>query len=93
MQYRLEVSASPGQSGAPVMDDAGNIVAIIRSKDSDAADITYAVSSKALLRLLHDLPRQTGLRLPKANKLSNFSRAQQIEKLQDYTCMVQVYKK
>lgn len=93
MQYRLEVAASAGQSGAPVVDNNGNVIAIIKSKDNDAEGTTYAVSSKALLRLLHDLPKEAGIHMAKTNKFGSYSREQQIEKLQDYTCMIQVYKK
>jgi S1-C subfamily serine protease len=91
MQYQLDVTASPGQSGAPVLDNNGNVLAFIRSKDNDGARTTYAVSSKALLRLLQDL-KQADVALPRKARLSAYSREQQIEKLQDYTCMVQVYK-
>lgn len=91
IQYRLEVTAAPGQSGAPVLDNAGNVVGLIKGKDNESNSTTYAVSSKALLRLLHDLDAN-GIHLPKVNKLSTHTREQQVEKLQDYTCMIQVYK-
>ncbi len=93
MQYQLDVKAAPGQSGSPVLDNNGNVLAFIRSKDNAEERTTYAVSSKALLRLLHDLKQSEDLHLPKATHMSSFSREQQIERLQDYTCMVQVYKK
>jgi len=92
-QYRLEVPAGPGQSGAPVVDASGNIIGIIRSKDAQTESTTYAVTSKILLRLLRDLPKDKRPRLPQINRMTGLSRQQQIEKLQDYTCMVQVYKK
>lgn len=92
MQYQLDVKASPGQSGAPVLDNNGNVLAFIRSKDSDEERTTYAVSSKALLRLLHDI-KPSNVHIPKTARMSAYSREQQVEKLQDYTCMVQVYKK
>ncbi len=92
-QYRLEVPAGPGQSGAPVVDGMGNIIGVIRSKDAQTESITFAVTSKTLLRLLKDVPKEKRPRLPQANRMSGLSRQQQIEKLQDYTCMVQVYKK
>ena len=93
MQYRLEIAASPGQSGSPVVDDEGNIVGILNSKATETESTTYAISSKALLRLIHDLPKDANIRMAKANRLSNYSHEEQIEKLQDYTCMIQVYKK
>jgi S1-C subfamily serine protease len=92
-QYRLEVPAGPGQSGAPVVDASGNIIGIIRSKDAQTESTTYAVTSKTLLRLLKDVPKDKRPRLPLSSRMSGLSRQQQIEKLQDYTCMVQVYKK
>lgn len=93
LQYRLDVAADPGQSGAPVLDERGNVLALINGKDRETAGTTYAVSSKALLRFLQGVPRASQISLPKANRLSRLSREQQIEKLQDYTCMVQVYKR
>jgi S1-C subfamily serine protease len=92
-QYRLEVPAGPGQSGAPVVDGNGNIVGIIRSKDEGAEGITYAITSKTLLRLLRDVPKDKRPHLPSGNRLAGLSREQQVDRLQDYTCMVQVYKK
>jgi S1-C subfamily serine protease len=92
-QYRLEVPAGPGQSGAPVVDENGTVVGIIRSKDEGTEGTTYAVTSKTLLRLLKDVPKDKRPRLPMGNHLSGLNREQQVERLQDYTCMVQVYKK
>ncbi len=92
-QYRLEVPAGPGQSGAPVVDATGNVIGIIRSKDAQTESTTYAVSSRTLLRLLRDIPKDKRPKLPVSNHLTGLTRQQQIEKLQDFTCMVQVYKK
>ena len=93
MQYRLGMPAKPGQSGAPVIDNNGNIVAIVSGKETLSEGTTYAVSSKALMDLIHSLPKEVNLHLPKVNKLSKMSREQQIEKMQQYTCSVKVYKK
>lgn len=92
-QYMLKIPAEPGQSGAPVLDGNGNIVAIVTGKETESEGTTYAVSSRTLLQLIHDMPQGSRLRLPKANKLSGMSREQQVEKLQSYTCSVKVYKK
>ena len=90
MQYRLELPAEPGQSGAPVIDANGNIVAIVTGKDAKSLATTYAVSSKTMLHLLASLPQS--ISLPKTNKLARLNRTQQIEKIQDFTCVVNVYK-
>ncbi|XZF13345.1 trypsin-like peptidase domain-containing protein [Chitinophagaceae bacterium MMS25-I14] len=93
MQYRLELPAAPGQSGGPVMDAQGNVLAIVTSKQTESEGTTYAVSSKAVLQLLHGLPKRVSVDLPKSNKMGRLNREQQIKRLEDYTCIVQVYKK
>ncbi len=93
MQYRLELPADPGQSGAPVLDANGNVLAIVTAKGSQSEGNTYAVSSKALLQLVHSLPKEMNLRLPKNNKMGHMDREQQIKKLENFTCSVKVYKK
>jgi serine protease Do len=93
MQYRLELPANPGQSGAPVIDNNGNLIGIVSAKESQSRSTTYAVSSGALLDLLQNVPKEIKLHPPKTNKLSKMSRAEQIEKMQSYTFSVKVYKK
>jgi S1-C subfamily serine protease len=92
-QYMLDLPANPGQSGAPVLDGSGNIIGIITGKHADNGGATYAVGSKALVRLANELDKKENLRLPKINKLGRLSQQDQIEKLEYYTCSIKVYKK
>lgn len=92
MQYRLELPAEPGQSGAPVIDANGNVIAIVAGKESKSVGTTYAISSGVMLNMLRNIPQNNTIALPKSNKLSRLSRSQQIEKIQDFTCVVNVYK-
>jgi serine protease Do len=92
-QYSLVLPAGHGQSGSPVIDEKGNIVGILTATGNEPEANTYAVSSKALIDLLHKkLPPNT-LHLPKANKLGRMSREEQIRKMEAYTFSVKVYKK
>lgn len=93
MQYRLQIPANPGQSGAPVVGENGEIVAIITGKESETEGTTYAVNAKAVTDLIRSLPKENNIRLPKNNKLGKLTREQQIEKLEVYTCSIKVYKK
>jgi S1-C subfamily serine protease len=92
MQYRLDLPAEPGQSGAPVVDASGTIIGIISGKDPQSGHITYAVSSNTLLRMLRNIPQGKSIVVAKNNKLTGLSREKQIEKLQEFTCVVNVYK-
>jgi serine protease Do len=93
MQYRLELPADPGQSGAPVLDANGNVLAIVTARGSQAEGNTYAVGAKALIQLVQSMPKEMNVRLPKVNRLGKMNREQQIKKLEYYTCSVKVYKK
>jgi len=91
MQYRLELPASPGQSGAPVVDNSGNVIAIVTGKESESEGTTYAVSTAAIFDLISK--SDVNVKLPKTNKLGRMNREQQVERLEFYTCSVKVYKK
>ncbi len=95
LQYRLELPAQPGQSGAPVVDARGSVVALISGRETNGGGTTYAVSTAPLLRLLATLPADAGVQLPKAAgaALSRLPREAQIDKLEDYICIVRVYGK
>jgi hypothetical protein len=93
MQYGLELHADHGQSGSPVLDAKGNVLALLTAIGNQESN-TYAVSSKALVQMLQQsLPKDKALHLPKANKLAGLSRDEQIEKMEPYTFSVKVYKK
>lgn len=92
LQYTLELPVGHGQSGSPVLDEKGDVIGILTATGGDAEANTYAVSSKALIELIHD-KLDSPIRLNKSNKLHNLDREHQIEKLEAYTFSVKVYKK
>jgi len=91
-QYTLVLPAGHGQSGSPIMDSRGSVIGILTAVGSHGEANTYAVSSKALLGLLHN-GNNNNIRLPKSNKLSRLSREDQADKMETYTFSVKVYKK
>ena len=93
LQYTLDLPAGHGQSGSPVIDASGNIIGILTAISGPEEANTYAVSSNALMELIHPLLSDNNLRLPKTNKLSRLTREQQIEKMENFTFSVKVYKK
>lgn len=88
--YQLEMTANPGQSGAPVLDKNGDIIALITGKQSNTSGKTYAIHSGALVQLIESLPKANNLNLRNTNKLHNLDRTQQVNKLRDYVCAVKV---
>lgn len=88
--YQLEMTANPGQSGAPVLDKNGNVIALITGKQSNTSGKTFAIHSAALLQLIHSLPSDINLSLSSSNKLRGLDRTQQVTKIRDYVCAVKV---
>jgi serine protease Do len=88
--YQLEITANPGQSGAPVLDKYGTVIALITGKQSNTTGTTYAIHSGALLELIHSLPKAANIRLNESNKLNKMERTEQVKRVRDYICSVKV---
>lgn len=90
--YQLEMVANPGQSGAPVLDKHGNIVALVTGKQSNTSGTTYAVHAKALIQLINSLPSttQNQLKLPAGNNSRRLGRVAQVDKIRPYICSIKV---
>lgn len=93
LQYTLELPVGHGQSGSPLIDGKGNVLGLLTAVGSQTEEKTYAVSAKAITALLHKLPDEKSIKLPKAAKIAHMTREQQIEKMEQYTFSVKVYKK
>lgn len=91
--YQLEMVANPGQSGAPVLDQKGNVIALVTGKQSNTSGTTYAVHTNALLQLINSLPENTQkqIRLPKSTTgLKGTPRMAQVKNIRPYICAVKV---
>lgn len=88
--YQLEMTANPGQSGAPVLDKYGSVIALITGKQSNTTGTTYAVHSDALIELVQTLPKSTAIRLPESNRISKMERTEQVRKMRDYVFSIKV---
>lgn len=93
LQYTLDLPAAHGQSGSPVVDAKGNIIGILTAVGSPGEANTYAVSTTALYDLIKESPAIAKVHQHRNNRLSWLGREQQIEKMEDYTFSVKVYKK
>jgi len=50
---QLQTAISPGNSGGPVLDDAGNIIGLISFFMKDAQNVDYAVAPNEILGFLN----------------------------------------
>ncbi len=92
-KFQLELPSSPGVSGAPVLDENGNLIGIINSKQSISKGITYAIKSEVVKQLLDSVETTSAsnLLMP-SNSFSSKNRTAQIKSLNDFIFSVKVYK-
>ncbi|MVT10164.1 S1C family serine protease [Chitinophaga tropicalis] len=91
--YQVSIPVNPGNSGAPLMDNKGDVIGIVTGKQSTSDGIAFAVKSAHLKRLLEEMPKD---KLPKTqwnhkNRLEGLSRVEQVKKLEEFVYMVKVY--
>lgn len=90
-KYQLELPSSPGVSGAPVLDQSGNVIGIINSKESQSKGITYAIKTEVVKNTIDSL-KTISLASGKYSKLnSSAQRSAQIKNLSDFIFVVKVY--
>lgn len=91
--YQVSIPVNPGNSGAPLLDNRGDVVGIITGKQTTSDGIAFAVKSAHLKRLLEEMPKD---KLPKRewnhkNHLDGLNRVDQVKKIQDFVYLVKVY--
>jgi S1-C subfamily serine protease len=90
--YQLNVSANPGNSGGPVINGKGEIIAIITAKDAKADGVVYAAKSRNILTLLDKLKKMDDqyqvIKTPNKTDLKKLDRVHQVKKMEEYVFMV-----
>ena len=95
---QIAVAANPGNSGAPVLNNDGEIVGIINSSQRMAQGVVFAIRSKNIFRTLEDMKADSTLRkdstlnfplrLPVVSSIKGLPRHQQISKIEDCVFLV-----
>jgi serine protease Do len=94
VKYQLSMDVDFGNSGGPLLDSKGNVIAIISSKQAHT-DGAFAIKSKYLFKAIQaispDSLKSDRIILSSKSKFANLGRTQQVNKLQNYVFMVKVY--
>ena len=95
--YQISIPVNPGNSGGPIMDEQGNVIGLIRGKQSSAEATGFAIKSgfiKQIIDKLQDDSLKKDLTLStKKSSLKGMKRSEQIKKMQPFVFNVMVYKK
>jgi len=91
---QIAVAANPGNSGGPVINNNGEVVGILSTRQVQAEGVVFAIKSKNIYTALDELKEDTSfqnLRINSASTVKNLNRVQQIKKIQDCVFMVKTY--
>jgi S1-C subfamily serine protease len=95
---QIAVAANPGNSGAPVLNNDGEIIGVINSSQKMAQSVVFAIRSKNIFRALDDMKADSvlrkdstlnfPLRVPVVSSIKGLNRHQQIAKIEDCVFLV-----
>lgn len=96
LSCQITVSANPGNSGGPVLDEKGEVIGILSTKQIQADGAVFALKSKFIYAALDSMKRDTSttypnIRVSSVSTISNLDRVQQIKKIEDCVYMVKGY--
>ncbi|MBC7913780.1 MAG: trypsin-like peptidase domain-containing protein [Pyrinomonadaceae bacterium] len=93
-EYQVDITVNNGNSGGPLLDNKGNIIGVIKGKQSLSDGTGFAVKSKYILATIDSLQEHSvdsKIILNKRNSLTGLTIQDQYKKIQDYIFMVKVY--
>lgn len=96
LSYQITISANPGNSGAPVFNNSGEIIGILSTRQAQAEGVAFAIKSKNIYRMVEDLQEKDDttfkkIKLPTRSSLKGVERKQQIAKVEDCVFYVKAY--
>ncbi len=94
--YQISIPINPGNSGGPLFDEQGNVIGLIKSKNSNAEGTGFAVKSNYIMQLLNSIENDT-LKTElqsnsRKNTLRNLSRSQQLKRIEPCVYNIKVFK-
>jgi serine protease Do len=97
LSYQLQMSANPGNSGAPVLNNNGEIIGVLSTRQSSAEGVVFAVKSRNIFRLVDAFKKADTaaekIKLPSKSNLRGTQRKQQIAEVEDCVFYVKAFAK
>lgn len=96
LSYQLQMSANPGNSGAPVLNNSGEIIGVLSTRQSSAEGVVFAVKSKNIFRLVDSFRKSdtaAKIKLPSKTNLKGVQRKQQIAEVEECVFYVKAFAK
>lgn len=94
LALQITIAANQGNSGGPVVNRNGEVVGILKGKQTTAEGAVFAIQSKYIYQALSELQKKDtatrSIKVPTASTLRGFDRMQQVRKISGFVYMVKV---
>ncbi len=84
--YQISAPIQPGNSGAPLFDDQGNIIGIVNAKHKGAENVGYAIKASYLNNLVESVTSSSIL--PSNNTVSTMNLTNKVKNLEKFVFMI-----
>lgn len=94
LSCQIAIAANPGNSGGPVLNQNGEVIGILSTRQISAEGVVFAIQSKYIHSVINELKKNdtsyTKVKTPAVSSLKGMDRTQQVKKIEDYVFMVKV---
>ena len=94
LSCQITIAANPGNSGGPVLNQNGEVIGILSTRQVSAEGVVFAIQSKYIHSVLNELKKSDTaylkIKTPAASSLKGMDRTQQVKRIEDYVYMVKV---
>lgn len=87
VQYQISAPIQPGNSGGPVFDEQGRVIAVVSAKHTGAENVSYAIKTSYLQTLVDGLESSAGV-MPTVNTLEGKSLPDKVREVSPMVCYI-----
>lgn len=92
LSCQLSILANPGNSGGPVLNQNGEVVGILSTREAESVGVVFALQAKHIYKALNDMKAKDSsyqrVRLNTKSTIAYLDRTLQVKKIEDYVFMV-----